>query len=400
MRAVELFVGAGGLALGVSAAGFGHEALVEWDADACETIRENQRRGVHPTTKWPVHEMDVADFDYMEVAPGLDLLAGGPPCQPFSLGGKHRGHRDTRNLWPEALRAVRALHPKALLFENVKGLARPSFSDYFEYIRLQLAYPEFVSRKAEGWQDHLGRLRRHEIKGRDRQPEYAVRWNILNAADYGVPQRRERVFIVAVRSDLGIAWSFPDPTHSQDALLRDQWVTGEYWERHGVSKRRRPKTPEQLRPRIDKIRSLCAFGTQPWRTVRDALLELPDPGRKTNSEAVLNHRFNPGARAYPGHTGSPLDEPAKALKAGVHGVPGGENMLAHEDGTVRYFTVRECARIQTFPDRYSFHGCWSEAMRQLGNAVPVELARCVATEVRARLERSHGKATSADRRAV
>ena len=88
----------------------------------------------------------------------------------------------------------------------------------------------------------------------------------------------------------------------------------------------------------------------------------------------LDHKYQPGAKAYPGHTGSPIDEPSKALKAGVHGVPGGENMIRYPDGRVRYFTVREAARIQTFPDNYALHGAWSEAMRQLGNAVPVDLA--------------------------
>jgi DNA (cytosine-5)-methyltransferase 1 len=84
---------------------------------------------------------------------------------------------------------------------------------------------------------------------------------------------------------------------------------------------------------------------------------------------------------YPGHTGSPLDQPAKTIKAGDHGVPGGENMLVNTDGSVRYFTARETARIQTFPDGYVFHGSWTETMRQLGNAVPVALARVVASSV-------------------
>ena len=91
------------------------------------------------------------------------------------------------------------------------------------------------------------------------------------------------------------------------------------------------------------------------------------------------------ARAYAGHTGSPLDEPAKTLKAGDHRVPGGENMLAYADGSVRYFTVRESARIQSFPDTYAFAGSWTEAMRQLGNAVPVRLASAVARSIAARL---------------
>jgi len=96
---------------------------------------------------------------------------------------------------------------------------------------------------------------------------------------------------------------------------------------------------------------------------------------------VFDHTFQPGARSYPGHTGSPLDVPSKTLKAGVHGVPGGENMLRREDGSVRYFTVRESARLQTFPDDYRLRGAWSETMRQLGNAVPVELAAAVADQI-------------------
>jgi DNA (cytosine-5)-methyltransferase 1 len=127
---------------------------------------------------------------------------------------------------------------------------------------------------------------------------------------------------------------------------------------------------------------------RPWRTVRDAIHDLPDPEREPEaSSEFLNHRFQPGARSYKGHTGSPLDEPAKTLKAGVHGVPGGENMLCRHDGSVRYFTVRETARLQTFPNDFMFHGSWTETMRQLGNAVPVDLARLIASDIKEHLER-------------
>lgn len=106
------------------------------------------------------------------------------------------------------------------------------------------------------------------------------------------------------------------------------------------------------------------------------------PIREDNpANDIPNHNHNPGARAYLGHTGSALDEPAKTLKAGDHGVPGGENMLLYADQTVRYFTVREAARLQTFPDHFLFSGSWSESMRQLGNAVPVRLAEAVAGAV-------------------
>jgi DNA (cytosine-5)-methyltransferase 1 len=117
-------------------------------------------------------------------------------------------------------------------------------------------------------------------------------------------------------------------------------------------------------------------------TVRDAISDLPDPVVGTEAaKRAPNHKYQAGARSYAGHTGSPLDQPAKTLKAGVHGVPGGENMLALPDGSVRYFTVRESARLQTFPDDYVFHGSWSETMRQLGNAVPVRMASMIGKAV-------------------
>ena len=114
--------------------------------------------------------------------------------------------------------------------------------------------------------------------------------------------------------------------------------------------------------------------------IRSCCLGLPEPTMKA-SELFFDHVLQPGARVYPGHTGSFIDSPAKALKAGVHGVPGGENMLRRVDGSVRYFSVREAARLQTFPDDYRFSGPWSEAMRQLGNAVPVRLAQIVAGSI-------------------
>src|SRR4029079_17841010 len=122
-----------------------------------------------------------------------------------------------------------------------------------------------------------------------------------------------------------------------------------------------------------------------WRTVRDAIGDLPDPETTSLRKLPQGHQYQPGARAYVGHTGSALDEPAKALKAGDHGVPGGENMLRRPDGSVRYFTVRESARLQTLPDDFLFHGSWTETMRQLGNAVLVELALTVANSVRQQL---------------
>lgn len=378
MRAVELFVGAGGLGIGVSRAGFVPAAVIERDRYCCDTIRENQARGLDPLVKWPLVEGKVESVDFKSIADPVEFVSGGPPCQPFSIGGKHRANADLRDMFPEAVRAVRELQPKAFLFENVKGLTRASFANYFEYIRLQMTYPEIVAKSGEDWAEHLSRLERHHTQGKGNSLNYHVVTRVLNAANYGVPQRRERVFFVGFRSDLGIEWSFPEPTHSLDALLWDQ-AKGNYWDRHKVPKRARLLS-NQARARANRLAEESSL--KPWRTVRDALVGLPDPEKEAKAAALHpNHIFQPGARSYVGHTGSPLDEPAKTLKAGVHGVPGGENMLRRPDGSVRYFTVRESARLQTFPDNFIFHGSWSETMRQLGNAVPVNLAELVATDI-------------------
>ncbi len=386
LRSVELFTGAGGLALGIEAAGFRHDTVIERDKYCCHTIRENQSRGFEPLAGWRIFAGDVRDFNYGEIKGEIDLLAGGPPCQPFSIGGKHKGHQDGRDMFPEMVRALRELRPRAVLVENVKGLTRKTFADYFSYITLQLSHPEIVQRPNEVWADHRSRLERHHTAGKWEGLEYNVVPRLVNAANFGIPQKRERVFFVGFRSDLGIEWSFPDETHSLDALLVDQWVTGKYWEKHKLPKKSRPAVPSRFVSRIGRLksqRSLGIFATEPWKTIRDAISDLPDPERGESD--IPNHIHNPGARSYLGHTGSPIDEPAKVLKAGDHGVPGGENTVVLSNGHLRYFTVRESARVQTFPDEYLFNGSWTESMRQLGNAVPVELSAAVASGIHQRL---------------
>jgi DNA (cytosine-5)-methyltransferase 1 len=282
------------------------------------------------------------------------------------------------------VRIIRRLRPKAVLIENVKGLTRKSFANYFEYIKHQIRYPEIARRTKETWIDHLRRLERHHTSGSTDGLHYHLVYRLINAADFGIPQKRERVFIVAFRSDLGINWSFPKETHSEDALLYDQYVSGHYWDRHEIP--RKKSVPQLLRRRIQRLTMLPPLEFS-WCTVRDAIADLPDPEVISEVHEFLNHCHNPGARSYPGHTGSPMDSPAKTLKAGVHGVPGGENTLAYSNGKLRYFTVREAARIQTFPDDFVFHASWTESMRQIGNAVPVKLAELVSRDVAEHLNR-------------
>ena len=363
--------------MGLACAGFRHELVTDWDIHACETLRINQALNHSAVEGWPIRECDVREVNYETLGTGMDLVSGGPPCQPFSLGGKHHGYLDERDMFPEAIRAIRELAPKAFIFENVQGLRRPTFSRYLEYIQDQLTFPDLIAKEGETWIDHAARLARHHASSvRLVGLSYRVAIGVLNAADFGVPQKRHRMIMVGLRSDLDVEWKFPKPTHSLDSLLREQWVTGAYWDRHRIAKSNRPSMPSGARRRVERGRGFdFPLPLQPWRTVRDALVGLADPEHSpADCESVPNHRHQPGARPYPGHTGSGYDEPAKVLKAGDHGVPGGENMLARTDGTFRYFSVREAARLQTFPDDYLFPGSWTETMRQIGNAVPVTLA--------------------------
>lgn len=386
MKSIELFAGAGGLALGTALAGFEGVAAVEWDRWACDTLEENRDRGFPLLKGLRVGRGDVREFDFAGVSENIDLLSGGPPCQPFSIGGKGRGFNDDRDMFNAFAEAVAIIKPRAFLIENVRGLTRQAFANYLQYIEDRMTMPEIAPKAGELWPDHLRRLEREKTSKGDHGICYTISRRLYNAADFGAPQKRERVFFVGFREDQDVKWTFPEPTHSLDALLRDQWISGEYWDRHEVARKARPELAPMMARRVELLRRRNDFdGLRPWRTVRDALEGLPEPRRDGRESGIANHRFQGGAKAYPGHTGSPIDLPSKALKAGAHGVPGGENMMVKPDGSLRYFTAREAARIQTFPDGYVFHGAWGETMRQLGNAVPVVLAQAVAKSVAERL---------------
>lgn len=322
MHTVELFAGCGGLAKGLELAGFKHAALLEINRQACESLRMNY----HPSL---VHETDICNVDFRPYR-GVELVSGGPPCQPFSLGGLAKAYNDKRDMFPQAARAISEIRPRGFVFENVKGLLREKFRPYFSYILKRLTYPDCIQNIGETWCDHAKRLDAID-KGRPYGGlRYKVCYKLLNAADYGVPQIRERVFIVGLRSDVAEEWSWPD------AIC------------------------QTIDSRIP---------------IADALREVPDP--QVNLGYAADHVFIDGARIYPGHTGSTIDKPAKTIKAGAHGVPGGENMLRYSDGSVRYMTVHEAKLIQTFPADYKITGSWGEALRQIGNAVPVRLAEII-----------------------
>ena len=395
-RSIELFAGGGGLALGLHLAGFEHVNLVEWDPKACVTLRLNAANAAGAgDALWPqdaVIEGDVQEYARSLVASppcDIDLVAGGPPCQPFSLGGVHAGHADGRNMFPAALDVVRATAPRLVIFENVPGLLRPSFRPYFDYVAEQLAAASIAPRDDETWFEHRDRVRADTAKSELR---YVVRRQVLSAADLGVPQTRTRVFMIGIRQDLGAEWVDLVPDHSEDALLHAQYVTGSYWEEHAekgevrrlLRGRQTPAVPTALERRIGRLQADQPTSKR-WRTVRDMLREpepLPTPVNGRPRGPWPNHVGIPGARAYPGHTGSPIDSPAKTIKAGVHGVCGGEAMIRFTDGSLRYMTVREAARTQGFPDWYEFAGARSHAMRHIGNAVAVDVARAIGERLR------------------
>lgn len=385
LQSIELFSGAGGLALGLHEAGFRHQAVYEWNRFAVDTLQFNQSQGHKALKGCAIHRADVREVDFSQYQ-GVDLVAGGPPCQPFSMGGKAAGVNDTRDMFPQAVRAVSEIQPRAFIFENVRGLLRPAFSNYVEFIRLQMEFPDFPISANSSWEQNLARLQRHKERSNNQNSglRYRVHIHQANAADYGVPQQRHRVFFIGFRSDVETNWSFPQPTHSEEELLIDQFVAQDFWKRASLRKQSEATLNNPAQKRIQRLRNLAlphpSTRKQPWLSLQEAIKDLPKP-TTNGSRNWLNHQLQEGAKSYPGHTGSPLHRPSKALKAGDHGVPGGENMILYPDNTVRYLTIRESARVQTFPDDYQFLGSWTESMRQLGNAVPVELARIVGDSV-------------------
>ncbi|MFG2302390.1 DNA cytosine methyltransferase [Actinacidiphila glaucinigra] len=407
---VELFAGGGGLAMGVHNAGFRPLLVNEYAKRAVETLQTNPMPG---GGDWPLKPGDVRELvhEFKRLEGQVDVLAGGPPCQPFSLGGVHKGTEDERNMFPQMFRAIQEMRPKAVICENVRGLLRKSFEPYFSYILNEMRLP-FVEREpGTTWEEHNELL--EKLLANDSVPlaeRYIVKHHPVNAADYGVPQIRQRVVIVAFRADLGVEWEEfePQQTHSEESLIHSMREGGEYWGqgRHdSVAPAARARTIANL-PRLDldsaKVQEKLAL--QPWRTLRDAIHGIDEfEGRPlpfVNEDAVrskqqvgdISDHFGwPGARMYTGHTPNLLDRPAKTVKAGVHGVPGGESVMMMDDPSFdgsgyRYMTVRETARVMTFPDEWTLAGPRGEKMRQLGNAVPVKLAKVFADAVAAALD--------------
>jgi DNA (cytosine-5)-methyltransferase 1 len=202
LSCLEICAGAGGQSLGLERAGFVHAGAIEIDPDACETLRLNR-------PAWDVREIDVHDVDGYEFT-DIDLLAGGVPCPPFSIAGKRLGADDERDLFPQALRLVEEAQPRAVMLENVKGLATGRFADY-----------------------------RQQIIGRLTELGYRSDWQVLNASLFGVPQLRPRFLLVALKRDLFVDFEWPNPRKrpvnvgdSLHALMAAEgWIGADSWAR-------------------------------------------------------------------------------------------------------------------------------------------------------------------------
>jgi DNA (cytosine-5)-methyltransferase 1 len=381
---IELFSGGGGLAMAMHEAGFLHLLLNEIDPTACKTLLANTAiaykfEDTPPAVlsdPWPLLAGRVESIDFTPFAGLIDVVAGGVPCQPFSLGGAHQGHLDERNFWPEFLRCVRETRPIAIIAENVKGLLRPSFAPYWHYILHSLSVPFEQRVEGESWQDHDKRLIKTLATPGGPSERYDIDFQLVNAADFGVPQVRHRVILVGFRQDVAVNWTFPKPTHSATALGTQQ-QNGEYYDRHGL---RRKKRAQWTHDDTDLL---------PWQTIRDAIRDLPSPLKNRESPGLIHHVGWPGAREYRGHTANVLDRPSKTIKAGVHGVPGGETVIRLDNGRIRYLTVREVARLMTFPDEWRLQGSRGAQVRQLGNAVPVKLGQVIARAVGLAIDSNH-----------
>ncbi|KJO98833.1 DNA (cytosine-5-)-methyltransferase [Enterobacter hormaechei] len=324
---LELFAGAGGMALGLEKAGLKSVLLNEIDSHACKTLRKNR-------PEWNVVEGDVNKVDFTPYRNTVDVLAGGFPCQAFSYAGKKLGFEDTRGtLFFEFARAVKEINPKVLLAENVRGLLNHDDGRTLETIKniiTDLGYTLFEPR-------------------------------VLKAIFYKVPQKRERLIIVAVRNDLanGIDYEWPS-SYNKILTLKDALKKGELYD-SDVPESEGQKYPK----RKAEILSMVPPGGY-WR-------DLPADIQK---EYMLKSFYLGGGKTGMARRLS-WDEPSLTLTC----APAQKQTERCHPEETRPLTVREYARIQTFPDDWVFEGPMSAKYKQIGNAVPVNLSFAVGKSV-------------------
>lgn len=320
---VELFAGAGGLAIGLEKSGFKSLMLNEYDRHACDTLRVNR-------PKWNVVEGDISHVDFKPYKDKVDVLSGGFPCQAFSYAGKKLGFEDTRGtLFFEYARAVKEINPKIIVAENVRGLLEHEEGKTLSVIMNVI--------------DELG----YEL----------ITPRVLKAVFYQVPQKRERLFLIAIRKDLSakVNFKWPSPYH-RIMTVRDALKAGELYSTDV------PESAGQKYPqRKSEILSLIPEGGY-WR-------DLPE---NLQVEYMQKSYFLGG-----GKTGMARrlawDEPSLTLTCS----PAQKQTERCHPEFTRPLTVREYARIQTFPDNWTFSGPLTSQYKQIGNAVPVNLAHAV-----------------------
>lgn len=322
-RLLELFAGAGGLAVGMEMAGFESVMLNEIDPSACKTLRRNR-------PEWNVVEGDIATLDFTPYRDKVDILSGGFPCQAFSYAGKKLGFEDTRGtLFFEFARAIKETHPKVFVAENVRGLLT------HEEGRTLQAITDIV--------DELG--------------YYLVPPRVLKAVFYKVPQKRERLFLIGIRKDLAdkVQFHWPSPYH-RILTLKDALKAGELYS-DNVPFSDGQKYPQRKAEILAKV---PAGGY--WK-------DLPDDLQR---EYMQKSYFLGGGKTGMARRLS-WDEPSLTLTCS----PAQKQTERCHPEETRPLTVREYARIQTFPDDWQFEGSQAAQYKQIGNAVPVNLAYAV-----------------------
>jgi DNA (cytosine-5)-methyltransferase 1 len=324
--AIDLFSGAGGLSIGLEEAGFETVFAVEYDANACDTYQS-------ALPNVPLQRGDVREVDFKKWK-GVDLIAGGPPCQPFSIGGHRRGQLDGRDLLPEFVRAVLEARPRAFLMENVPGLASNTHRDY---LRETLA-PLFASYQVS-------------------EP------HVLNAADYGVPQSRRRLIVVGFLDGGGVL---------PDGNTKHQVPAGEVLTLAPVGQ---PNSSKIVYAKNPDLRPNPYHGQLFNGGGRAVDLDAPAPTILASSGGNKTHFVDVGGHVPPYHR---------------HLLAGGKPRTG-ELPEARRLTVAECAALQTFPTGMQFHGPRSAQYAQVGNAVPPKLAAILGSAVMDTLSRARSR---------
>jgi DNA (cytosine-5)-methyltransferase 1 len=326
-KSIELFAGAGGLAIGMEKAGFKHVMLNELEKEACDTLRQNR-------PEWNVIEGDVSKIDFTQWKGQVDFISGGFPCQAFSYAGKQGGFNDTRGtMFFQLARAVKEIQPKVFMGENVKGLTAHDGGRTLKVIK-----------------DAICDLGYKLIEPR-----------VLRAINYMVPQKRERLILIAIRNDYAdkIHFEWPQPYH-RIMTLRDAFFSGELYSEDV------PESPfQKYPPKKQRVMEMIPMGGY-WK-------DLPIDIQK---EYLGGSFYLEGGKTGMARRLS-LDEPSLTLTC----APAQKQTERCHPTQTRPLTVREYARIQTFPDNWTFAGNLSSQYKQIGNAVPVNLAWAIGRSV-------------------